>query len=431
VALRTSRAALSKNVAVLTGGAVTGQLALLVTLPALTRLYSPDEMGQFGLLVSFVTFASVLTSLRYEMAIVSADHSADAANLTVAAIALSVPVSIAFALVLSCFQSMRLFGFHTLPAWSRWAALVMLLTTQAFLILRYWCLREEWFGYLARVNVYQNLARATCPIVLHVIAESSIGLVAGDALGRLAGLGSMSKRFWNEGVPHSRNVRRNTIWKVLKKYYRFPLFQLPSSVINNLALSAPIPLILHYYGADAAGYFALVQRLLQAPAVLIGRSTADAVHARAAVYARTDTSKIAPLFWHTTLMLSAVAFVAAAAVVLASGQAFVVAFGPEWRRAGQLAIPMLPWAIASLVVSSLSRLAVVLDGQKAKLIYDTLSLASVVLVIVLSHRAAVSLTSMIWYLSTTQAVAYAVYYAILANLVFRSPLLNRAAWQHS
>ena len=52
-----------------------------VVLPILTRLYHPSEIGLFGMYLSFISLASVGTTLKFASAIVSAKNHSEAAYL--------------------------------------------------------------------------------------------------------------------------------------------------------------------------------------------------------------------------------------------------------------------------------------------------------------------------------------------------------------
>ncbi len=58
---RVKGGAFTREVLLLSGGTLVGQLATVLVTPLLTRLYSPADMGLFGLYFSFVSVASVVS----------------------------------------------------------------------------------------------------------------------------------------------------------------------------------------------------------------------------------------------------------------------------------------------------------------------------------------------------------------------------------
>ncbi len=62
-------ATLVRNVAVLLGGAAVGQVLLLLASPVVSRIYTPEDFGAFGVYLSLVAFFAAIASLRLELAI--------------------------------------------------------------------------------------------------------------------------------------------------------------------------------------------------------------------------------------------------------------------------------------------------------------------------------------------------------------------------
>jgi len=83
-----------RGVAAIAGGTALAQVFNFLLLPVLARLYTPEAMGLWGIFISFVTVAAVLTTLRYEIAIVTAGSEEDALALTWSALILSVPMGL-------------------------------------------------------------------------------------------------------------------------------------------------------------------------------------------------------------------------------------------------------------------------------------------------------------------------------------------------
>lgn len=71
----------ARSVTVLAGGAVLGQAITVLVSPILTRLYSPEDFGVFGVYASILGIVTVIASLRYEYALPLPEDDAIAANI--------------------------------------------------------------------------------------------------------------------------------------------------------------------------------------------------------------------------------------------------------------------------------------------------------------------------------------------------------------
>ena len=70
--LTTDRSGLGTSVVKLLMSSVTAQLIVLASAPLISRLYSPDAIGLFGVFVGISSMIAMVGTLRFEMAIVVA-----------------------------------------------------------------------------------------------------------------------------------------------------------------------------------------------------------------------------------------------------------------------------------------------------------------------------------------------------------------------
>lgn len=406
-----------RGVAVLTGGTALAQGLGVIVAPLLTRIYLPEELGQFGLYVAFFSMASVVMALRYEAAIVGAADRSEAADLVVIAIVLGIPTGLLSVGALRWLISDEVLGFGALPNHAALLVLPALLVTNGFTTLRYWFVREEKFEPVSRAIVLQGGGRAATQVGVGLAFGGWLGLPVGDLLGRSLGV----RRLWRSAWPTVRKtafpLQLGRIRTVLRTHRKFPGVLMPSAILNQLAINIPLPFIVYLYGPVAGGYFALVQRVVSLPMSVLGASVADVFHARVGTYARDAPHKTRRAFERTALTLLLIGFVPAF-VLLAFGEVlFGFIFGDTWVEAGLLASVMAPWALAQLVVSPLSRVILVFRGQERKLLYDGFSLLATIAVFVVSSQRDMPLAQAVMLLSLANVAAYVLYYFLIADLV--------------
>ncbi len=405
------------SVLMLAGGTALGQAVVVLASPILTRLYTPTDLGLLGLFTAFMSVAGVAATLRYEGAIVAARDEEEAFYLIVGSIGATIISSAVLCLGFYAMIQYDVFNFGSLPAWSALLAYPALVLTALFAILRYWFLRQRSFSIVTRVSIVQNIARAITQIIFGILNFGWLGLSLGDLAGRASGNGRMLQLAWPAFRSELDRIRLATLFSVLKAHYHYPVYNLPSSIINALVTSLPIPLIAQFYGPAAAGYFALVQRVLSLPAALIGRSVADAFHAHLVVYVRTRPQATQSFFLRTAGGLFLIGIGPTVLLALFGPQFFATIFGPTWTIAGLLAAATAPWALAQLIVSPLSRVVLVLGGQETKLLYDFAGLAAVVIGVVGGYQFGFSLSEAVALLNWLQVLAYGVYFLILWRAV--------------
>jgi O-antigen/teichoic acid export membrane protein len=401
-----------RQVTSLASGTVAGQAIVVLTTPLLTRLYSPAEMGKLGLFIAFISVASLAVTLRFELAIPGADDDPSANRLLALSTMFAIPLAAVGSLALWGMIRYNILSFSLLSPWVAGAMFPALISMGLFAALRYWLIRRRSFKGVGKVMMVQGAGRATVPLALGLMGMTSIGLIAGEVVGRMLGVGEMARSSLDSLRQALSPVRFGVILQEAKRYWKFPLVVLPSSLVDVTALALPVPLFAHYYGDPSAGLFLLVQRLTFLPASLISTSIADVFHVRAAD-AVTSGETLTEALHSTALGLARYGAILLLPAAVLSPKLFGPVFGARWADAGLLVTLIAPWAFASLVVSPVSRLLVVAHRNEWKLVYDLISLSSVLLGIPGSYRFGLSFREAVAMTSGLQVLCFILYFGLL------------------
>ena len=411
-----------RSVALLSGGAVLGQLITAAVSPLLTRLFEPADFGALGLFTSFMLVASVGLSLRYDTAVPTPRSDHEAARLTVSALLIVVPVATLTSLIYAALILAGVAGFGGLPWWTAAAMPIGLVAFGAVSVLRYWAIRRGTFGVIAELSVVQSGGRAATQVFLGVAGVGAGGLMAGEVVGRVVGIARLIRTTLGDiSVLVERWWAPKEAFALLARYRAFPLFGLPSSLLNALALYLPVPVTVALYGPEAAGALLVVQRVVTLPLAVIGSSVADVFHSRAA-RAASRGETLHRLAAHHAAIMFLIGLVPTAALVALARPLFPVIFGPEWVEAGVIATAMAPWALAQFVTYPLSRAVLVLEAQRLKLAFDAVSLVAVVVALPVARRVLeLDAVEAISLLALVQALLYVGLLALLWHIVSRPP----------
>jgi O-antigen/teichoic acid export membrane protein len=362
------------NVIRLAGGSAIGQALVLLSTPLITRIYSPTEMGVFGLFMVFVSFASVGVAFRYDLAIVVARNKFEADVLLITSIAIATPFVVLASAVLYGMIHFSVLGYAALPVWSVPVMLLTLLATGIFTSLRFWFVGRQRFGEIGLSLISQGAGRATIPILLGLVSAGWTGLLAGEVLGRMLGIARLAHGAWAEVQKTLAVLRAKHSSQVLRYYWKYPAIFLPSSMIDALATSLPLPIISSLFGISAAGEYFLVYRLASAPAALISAGVADVFHAKLIDAARTNRPLVHLLMKDAIRKLLVTSFAIYLPIALASPFLFVFVFGQSWEQAGTLMAIQSLASITGLVVSPLSRALTISKYPEVKFVPDIVRL---------------------------------------------------------
>lgn len=401
----------------LTGGTVLGQALSLLFSPVLTRLYGPADWGVYGVLLSIFGIALVVVCLRYEVAIPAASEPREAAALVFLCLRLAFVLAGLATVVVVLLRAWFPHWIPGLPSWAPWLLWPLLLLNAAWSVLRYWLLRDHRYGVVSRTWVTQMGARIVTQLAAGVARAGWTGLYAGEIVARTTAVALFLRQAGPALRVHRAEAGIGASLPVARRHRAFALFSLPSSIVDVLAAQLPLPILAGIYGAEAAGSFALVQRVVALPMALVGANVADAFHARLASAVRERRSAATRLFWRTAAVLAATGFLPMAALLMFAEPLFTVVFGARWQVAGSMAGLLVPWMFSQLVTSPLSRLVFVLGGQGRKLIYDLAAFGSVVGVLTAAHRGGWPLEQAVRVLAWALTGCYVLYFLLLWRIV--------------
>ncbi len=394
-----------RGVVAIAGGTAAAQAVGVLVSPLLTRLYTPEAMGLWGLFVSFVGVASVLGALRYEVAIVAAKDEREALLLTKSSLYIAGFVAVASGGVFELFRRQEILGYAVFPAWVALVAILASAVTVWGTVLRYWAIRQGAFAAIGRLTVSQALFRALAQLVLAV--GGGVGLLLGEVVGRFAGL----RVLWRI-LPATQGAWLSK--PVLAKYRGYPLVQLPSSFLDMLALMAPVPVFTAVYGVAVGGGLALAQRVVGLPLSLIGASVADVFYGRAAQLARENPAALSRFLLATVLRLGLISLALGVSLWLVAPRVAVVVFGPDWEQAGHMMSAMAPWFTAMLAVSPVSRVVFLSPYAWVKLLYDAMSLFVISSPLWLNIADPVEVLHIVSWMKAGQ---YVIYFGLLLALI--------------
>ncbi len=326
----------ARDVSLLMTGAAASQVVVVASTPVITRLYTVEQVGFLGVLVAVSVLLGPLVCARYEQAIVLPEDDRDSTSLVALALAITVAVS-ALALALVAAGGERLLAPFDATALQDllWVTPIATFAIGAGYVLRVWATRSRRFGLLSTSRFLRSAVTAGVHIVLAFTVGVSLEAIA---LGFIAGLLAEALALAApRSLPRLRGVSFRSMLRVASRYRRFPAFLAP----GGLAVAAGffgLPVFVGLlFGAEAAGYFFVAERVLSLPVSLVSQSVGSVLLQRLSVRVREPGEDNAR--WLATISMGLLAAVAVPALLFAlvAPWAFEFAFGQGWWEAGLFA----------------------------------------------------------------------------------------------
>jgi len=395
------------HVVTLTSGTVIAQFITIAASPVLTRLYSPEDMGVLASFMAVAMILGIVASGRYDAAIVLPKKESDATAVAFLGIIIAVFLGILVSIVFGIFRDSLapILGMQHIPrSFLSLTGLVVFLTGLEQVLKRL-SIRGRKFKVLASTQVTQQLGANGVKIGLGFLNAGAGGLFIGTIFGHLLRCGKLvwseRGRFFNRSAVPS----LQTILHMGKKYKKFPLFSSWSTLLNTASSQIPVILFATLFSPAVAGYYALSNRILNLPMVLIGRSVSDVFIEKAA---RTrnepdELRRITTTIFNKLLLISSICM---SFMTFYGNRVFPLVFGDNWLEAGKYAQWLSLYIIFQFSFSPISVLFSVLERQGEGFIWNGFLFITRVLSILIAFKYIENAVQVIACFAVTGMVVY-------------------------
>lgn len=379
-ALRSIRSSLFvADVGKLASGTLLAQFVALTASPILTRLFTPEEFGVYGLIVAMMMILAVFATLRLELLIPTVTSPSDGLRLMQLMFLTSSAVGLFVLAIIAVFQS-ELEILLSLPsdgAGALYCLPVLLISLSVFSGFRGWCVRQGNFSQIGTAQVIRSGGMVAASILLGLVGLFKIpglALGVGHAIGQIISplvlLRSLSD--------HHRRVLLTIswpkVWAVVKSNSKTISAIFTSQLFAAAHGRIPILVIAACYGPVQAGFYALSERVVGAPTALVSRSIGDVFRNRAAKAFRSGKSFHGLLLnvVGLTFLLSIVPFTI---VLLVLPSQMATIFGAGWEPAGFTIMMLSISAAVGFVTTAVDSTAVIVGARRYMVAWQALRFA--------------------------------------------------------
>lgn len=414
------RGNIAKSVLILSSGTAIAQMITAVSMPIVTRLYTPEMIGVISIYLSFFSFWMTLISWRYESALLIAKDELESHHIfRLGAILVAVTALLAIP-TLGLLQYFKVLGFDVLPSWSSLVVSISSIGFGWFMLYRSWLLRLGETKTISIASIGRAGSHASFRVFAGALNFGVIGLFIAEIIGTWSALGVVRRNIKNLLVEEIPRWSVTSIKIVAIRYRNYVYFELPSSLINQLAIVLPIPLVGGLYGAQAAGWFGLARLLYAIPNGQIGKSVADVFQMELGKAVREKNYKRGEkLFYKFSVRLALFGLIPLVFAVVIAPPTVPYIFGEQWTEMGVIVAHIAPWMYSALIVGSMSRALSVLEKQHWKLLYDVSALCIVLISYLYTKNIQGNLIWFIDLLSIGLSLNYFIYF-VLISWLFRS-----------
>lgn len=353
--------------ATLVSGNVLAQLIALAAYFVLTRIYSPDDYGLFNIFYSYIEVFIILSTCKYELAVVVADDEREAAAVSRFALRLNAIVSL---LLLTVALVLWLCG--ALPGnFGQLGWMVLLIPPMVF-----FCGTSRVYSFLYnRFHCYSQIALsenvnagsgALLKIALGLLGMAPAGLPVGTVLGQAASNINYRLRMRSLALPSTTAAEGKD---AARKHSNFPRFVATKDFVNTFSANLPFLWLALYFNRAEIGLFGLALTFTRQPVLLLCAAFERVLYARGAEAVR-QHQPLRRTVWRFLLAINAVAIPACALLWFCAEPLFSFGFGARWQGCGVYVQALLPWVLLTLTANSLMFVANIFSTQRTEFFFN-------------------------------------------------------------
>ena len=358
----------------LTGNLIAQGVAFLAYL-VLGRLFTPEDFGLYNIFYSYIEVLIILSTCKYELAIVIANSDDEAARLTRMTLRLNAIIS---ALLLTVGLILALTHTHlsSLPP-----QLYLLIPPMVFFcgttrVYTFLFNRYKHYRQIATAEVVTSLGGTLFKILFGLLNTAcqllhTLGLPLGTILGKVAG--NIYYRLKIEKLKVKIETTRSQVSGRshaislftfhLSPYKNFPLYTMPKELVSSFSANLPFIWLSIYFDNALIGLFGLALTFTMRPVGILANAFEKVFYASYSEKVRQRQ----PL-WHDTLRftlaLNAVVIPIVAVAFLFAEPLFTFLFGDKWIGTGYYVRCIIPWLVVLLSANSLSFVANIFSTQR-------------------------------------------------------------------
>ncbi|MBR6049245.1 MAG: oligosaccharide flippase family protein [Bacteroidales bacterium] len=361
-----------KEALTLTGGNVLAQIIALAAYFVLTRIYSPDDYGLFNIFYSYIEVLIILSTCKYELAVVVASDDRQAAAVARFALRLNTLVSLALLTV-----ALVLWLTGTLPgSFAQLGWMVLLIPPMVFFCgtSRIYSFLYNRFHRYTQIALSENVnagAGALLKMLLGWLGMTPAGLPVGTVLGQAASNVNYRLGLRQLQLPSTDADERRA---AAATHRNFPRYVATKDFVNTFSANLPFLWLAIYFDRAEVGLFGLALTFSRQPVLLLCSAFERVLYARGAEAVR-DSKPLLPLTTRFVAIVNAVALPLCVAAWFLAESLFSFGFGSRWQGCGVYVQALLPWVWLTLTANSLMFVANVFSTQRTEFVFYLVQLA--------------------------------------------------------
>ncbi len=416
-----------QNYAVVLSGTGVNIAIQIIISPVLTRIYNPEAYGVFSIFNAVCTNLALIATLRLPQALLLPREEKDFYTLMRLCVLSAIFTCVSILVVLffasgpflSIFQAEKLQPYYYLIP-------IMVFLIALNQVIGQWQYRLNLFKRSVALDTGVLVGVRIFNLVFGWLTKGMpLGLVAGDILGKTAGLILSWRLIIGERIIFFfTKVSLSRLKSILKQYKQYPLFNLPGVWLTVFSDQLSVFFISAAFGLKSVGTLALAVSMLDLPKRLLAYSVTSVFYRKAVDLHQQSFEKLQHMVVRMMYLFLLVSLIPYGIVAIFGPELFALVFGADWAMSGRIAQYFSVYCVLELLYFSVDSVYYVLRREKGMFAFQTSTFLLRFAVLFLGVHFSLSLEKCIIFLAMANTLLYSVQ---LSNILY---LLKLNWWKH-
>lgn len=399
-----------RSISLLVSGSILAQFIALLTSPLLTRLYSPEEIGVYTFVLSYISMFIPVINGRYDISIVMEKDEQNVFSLIKGSLFVGAFLSAVFTIAYGVYYIFS----PTVGAYPYYTIIYvffLLLGSSIVNVLTSYNNRLKEYKLLSSVSIIRSLFQNGGSVLFGVCKTGLTGLLLSYTVGQFMGLKKQSSSL-KKSFNVVKKVSLLEVNKVLKRHYKQPLFSAPALFFNSFSYSSITFFIGSLYGMQTVGYYSITTRVLGLPLLIISGNIAK-IFVKEASEEYNSSGKYSSTLTKLTLLLLLMAVPMVVFMYYFAPTITTFVFGANWSEAGEyIRILALMFGLR-FIVTSLSGGLVIANKQFQEMILQFLFILTSTVVFIVAKFQNYSTVEFLTLINVGFSICFLIYYVFI------------------
>ncbi|WP_375752248.1 lipopolysaccharide biosynthesis protein [Vibrio sp. HN007] len=394
-----------KNIARLLTGNVIAQLIAFLGSIVIPLYYTPEQVGELGIIVSVISILSIIITLRLDTYLLAVNN-----RVLKPAVKYVIQVILIQSIILSCIlllcgdyinnQLSYTFSYGEYV----FMLICAILTSITFVYNSLLC-RLEKFNKVAAANVIRSIVLSLCQVLFGIFSILK-GLWYPQFLSRIFQVFYLVRK---ENVFDGLNTEKYDKGTFLRESKPFVTFTFLSSLVVTLSTYIPVILIPQNLSVQDSGIYFFTIQIIITPVSMIVQSISKVFSVEFIKHSSTNSIRLFYKTFLSLLILGGLYYFASIPII--KHFSFLVPI--EWRSILDIADLVVLYSVAILAVSSVSQVFNLVNGQKLLFISECIKLALVLFVFYNIDSSTVNLRNITIDITRAAFVGYTIQFVLM------------------